>query len=101
MAGKYAVLLFGIGLASASFLAMVAISLASTWGVAEALGWRAKIGKKFSLAKNFYAVYLMETLPAALIPLFFNDLVKLMLDLMGDHVLTRSWKLIYWSCSHW
>jgi len=121
LAGKYAVVLFGIGLASAGFLALVAISLASTWGVAEAFGWRAKIGERFSLAKNFYVVYLMETLPAALIPLFFNDLVKLMLDLMvlfvfvlvapavlqglivsnrrlmGDQVLTRGWKLIYWS----
>jgi len=120
LAGRYAVLLFGIGLASAGFLALVAISLASTWGVAEAFGWRSKIGEKFSLARRFYLVYLMETLPAALITLFFNDLVKLMLDLMvlfvfvlvapavlqglvvsnrhlmGEHVLSRGWKLIYW-----
>jgi NRAMP (natural resistance-associated macrophage protein)-like metal ion transporter len=121
LAGKYAVVLFGIGLASAGFLALVAISLASTWGVAEAFGWRAKIGERFSLARNFYLVYLIETLPAALIPLFFKDLMKLMLDLMvifvfvlvapavlqgligsnkklmGRHVLSRGWKLIYWT----
>jgi Mn2+/Fe2+ NRAMP family transporter len=120
LAGKYAAILFGIGLASAGFLALVAISLASTWGIAEAFGWRAKIGEKFSMARNFYLAYLMETLPAALIPLFFKDLVKLMLDLMvifvfvlvapavlqglissnqrlmGPHVLGRWWKAIYW-----
>lgn len=120
LAGRYAVALFGIGLASAGFLALVAISLASTWGVAEAFGWRSRIGERFSLAKNFYATYLIETLPAALIPLLFNNLVKLMLDLMvtfvfvlvapavlqgligsnkqlmGPHVLSRRWRMVYW-----
>lgn len=120
LAGKYAPIIFGIGLASAGLLALVVISLASTWGVAEALGWRARIGEKFSLARNFYVVYLLETLPAALIPLFFNNLVKLMLDLMvifvfvlavpailqglicsnkklmGPHVMTGAWRVIYW-----
>jgi Mn2+/Fe2+ NRAMP family transporter len=120
LAGKYATELFGIGLAAAGFLALVAISLASTWGIAEALSWRAKIGERFSLARNFYLAYLIETLPAALIPFFFADLVKLMLDLMvvfifvlvapavlqgliasnrqlmGSHVLRGSWKVAYW-----
>lgn len=121
LAGQYAAVLFGIGLASAGFLALVAISLASTWGIAEALGWRAKIGEKFSLARNFYFAYLFETLPAALIPLFFKDLVKLILDLMvifvfvlippgilqgligsnkrlmGPDVIDGLWKAIYWA----
>jgi Mn2+/Fe2+ NRAMP family transporter len=120
IAGKYAPLLFGIGLASAGLLALVVVSLASTWGIAKALGWRAKIGEKFSLARNFYIVYLTETIPAALIPLFFKDLVKLMLnlmvifvfvlavpavlqglissdkELMGPHVMKGVWKAVYW-----
>jgi Mn2+/Fe2+ NRAMP family transporter len=120
IAGQYAPLLFGIGLASAGFLALVVISLASTWGIADALGWRARIGERFSLSRNFYVVYLLETLPAAVIPLFFKDLVKLMLDLMvisvfvlivpailqglvasnerimGQHVMKGSWRIIYW-----
>jgi Mn2+/Fe2+ NRAMP family transporter len=118
--GKYAPLLFGIGLASAGLLALVVVSLASTWGIAEALSWRAKIGERFSLARNFYVVYLIETLPAALIPLFFKDLVKLMLNLMvifvfvltvpailqgliasnervmGGHAMKGIWKGTYW-----
>ena len=84
------------------------------------MGWRAKIGEKFSLARNFYLAYLIETLPAALIPFFFRNLVKLMLDLMvifvfvlvapavlqgligsnerlmGEHVLAGSWRIVYW-----
>jgi manganese transport protein len=120
LAGKYAAIIFGIGLAAAGFLALVAVSLAATWGVAEAFRWRARIGERFSLARNFYIVYLIETLPAALIPLFFSDLVKLMLDLMvvfvfvlvapavlqgliasnkklmGRHVMGKGWRFIYW-----
>jgi Mn2+/Fe2+ NRAMP family transporter len=72
------------------------------------------------LARNFYIVYLLETLPAALIPLFFKDLVKLMLSLMvifvfvlaapailqglitsneklmGPNVMRGSWRATYW-----
>jgi Mn2+/Fe2+ NRAMP family transporter len=120
IAGRYASMLFGIGLASAGLLALVVVSLASTWGIAEALGWRVRIGEKFSLARNFYIVYLLETLPAALIPLFFKNLITLMLSLMvifvfvlavpavlqglicsneklmGPQVMSRAWKTVYW-----
>lgn len=120
IAGGYAPLLFGIGLASAGLLALVVVSLASTWGIAEALGWRSRIGERFSLARNFYLVYLLETLPAVFIPLFFKDLVKLMLnlmvififvlavpailqgllcsneELMGPHAMKGAWKVVYW-----
>lgn len=120
IAGKYAPVLFGIGLASAGLLALIVVSLASTWGIAEALGWRARIGEDFSLARNFYIVYLLETLPAVLFPLLFKDLVKLMLSLMvifvfvlavpavlqghitsneklmGPHVMKGTWKVTCW-----
>lgn len=121
LAGNYAYLLYGSGLGSAGFLALVVISLASTWGVAEALGWRRKIGEKFSLARNFYLVYLLETLPAIAIPLIFTNLVNLMLNLMvvfvfvtivpgvmlglictntavmGEHAMGPRWRILYWT----
>ncbi len=121
LAGRYAYLLYGLGLGSAAFLALVVISLASTWGIAEALGWRRRIGEKFSLARNFYVVYLVETLPAVFIPLVFRNLVNLMLSLMvvfvlmtvvpgvmlglmcsndrvmGANVMGPKWKVVYWS----
>jgi manganese transport protein len=97
------------------------ISLASTWGIAEALGWRRRIGEKFSLARNFYLVYLLETLPAVAIPLVFTNLVNLMLSLMvifvfvtivpgvmlgllcsnervmSSDVMGTKWRVAYWS----
>ncbi len=121
LAGRYAYLLYGVGLGSAAFLALVVISLASTWGIGEALGWRRRIGEKFSLARNFYVLYLAETLPAVFIPLVFTNLVNLMLSLMvvfvfvtivpglmlglicsndrvmGANVMGPKWKVAYWS----
>lgn len=121
LAGRYSYLLYGLGLGSAGFLALVVISLASTWGVAEAMGWRRRIGERFSLARNFYLVYLLETLPAIAIPLIFTNLVNLMLSLMvvfvfvtvvpgvilgllcsdrkvaGLHVMGTKWKTMYWA----
>ena len=121
LAGRYAYLLYGLGLGSAGFLALVVISLASTWGVAEALGWRRKIGAKFSLARKFYLVYLLETLPAMFVPLIFTNLVNLMLNLMvlfvfvtigpgvilgllcsnprvvGAHAMGKKWSSTYWA----
>ncbi|MDV3277169.1 MAG: divalent metal cation transporter [Nitrososphaerales archaeon] len=121
LAGEYAYLIYGLGLGSAAFLGLVVVSLASTWGIAEALGWRRRIGEKFSLARNFYLVYLLETLPAVFIPLIFTNLVNLMLTLMvifvfvtivpavmlgvicsnkvvmGANVMGPKWRLMYWS----
>ena len=120
LAGNNAYLLYGVGLGAAGFLGLVVISLASTWGVAEAMGWRRKIGEKFSLAKNFYLVYLLETLPAVAVPLIFTNLVGLMLNLMvifvfvtivpgvmlglicsnnrimGTNAMGQKWKATYW-----
>src|SRR5579875_2432734 len=64
------------------FSCLVVISLASTWGIAEAFGWRRRIGEKFTLARNFYIIYLSETLPALFIPLIYRNLVQLMINLM-------------------
>ena len=121
LAGENAYLLYGLGLGAAAFLGLVVISLASTWGIAEALGWRKRIGEKFSLARKFYLVYLLETLPAVAMPLLFTNLVGLMLNLMvifvfvtvvpgvvlgllcskktimGGNVMGPKWKAAYWS----
>jgi Mn2+/Fe2+ NRAMP family transporter len=120
LAGPCAYLLYATGLGAASFLALVVISLASTWGIAEAFGWRRRIGEKFTLARNFYIIYLSETLPALFIPLIYRNLVQLMINLMvlfvfvtiipavllglissnrrimGEHSLKSYWKGFYW-----
>lgn len=71
--GSYAPIVFAIGLACAGFLALVVISMASAWGITESLG----IGKS-----NWFKIYVVESLPALLIPLFFTNLIFLILNLM-------------------
>jgi len=73
VAGNFAPYIFGIGLITASFIALIVISLGSSWGVTEAMGW----GRK-----HWFKVYLVESIPAVLIPLFSFNLIKLALNLM-------------------
>ena len=73
VAGHFAPYVFGVGLITASFIALIVISLGSSWGVTEAMGW----GKK-----HWFKVYLVESIPAVLIPLFSFNLIKLALNLM-------------------
>ncbi len=113
VAGPYASVLFGVGLVCAAFLALVVISLAGAWGVAEALGW----GRR-----RYFGIYLAESIPAAIVPLLFPDLVSLALglmvafvfvlmgpgiiaglvasrkDVMGEHVSRGASKAAYWLC---
>lgn len=113
LADGYAPVFFGIGLVCAAFLALVVISYAGAWGVAEAMGWgRAK----------YFRIYVAESLPALLVPLLFASSVALLLQLMilfvfallgpgiimgilasnpkvmGPHVSRGAWKWAYWIC---
>lgn len=67
------VLLFGLGIISASFLALVVVSLGSTWGVSEVMG----LSRREQLA-----VYSLESLPGVIIPFILPDIISLILDLM-------------------
>jgi manganese transport protein len=73
VAGVFAPYIFGVGFIAASFIALIVISLGSCWGVTEALGW----GRK-----NWFKVYLVESLPALVVPMLTLNLVNLALNLM-------------------
>jgi Mn2+/Fe2+ NRAMP family transporter len=74
VAGLYAPVLFGIGLAAAAFLALMAISFGSAWGVVEAMGWR---------RSRAFPVYLLESIPAVLLTLVLTaNLLNAVLNLM-------------------
>ena len=73
VAGAYAPYLFAVGLVAAAFLALVVISLASSWAVVEALGWQ---------GNRFFWIYVAESLPAVAIPIFYPDPLALVLNLM-------------------
>ena len=78
VAGNWAPYLFGFGLITASFIALIVISLGSCWGVTEALGW----GRK-----NWFKIYLIESLPAMIVPLLSLNLINLALNLMVLQIL--------------
>ncbi|MCY0860509.1 MAG: divalent metal cation transporter [Sulfolobaceae archaeon] len=110
--GPYSSSIFGLGLISAAFLALVVISLSSAWGLMEALGLRRSQG---------FAVYVVESLPALIVPFIFKNLVSYILNLMvvfvfaligpafimgiiaqderimGHNKLSKGWKVAYWS----
>lgn len=73
IAGSCAPYLFAAGLVAAAFLALVVISLGSSWAVVEALGWQ---------KSRFFWVYVAESLPAVAIPMFYPDPLDLVLGLM-------------------
>jgi manganese transport protein len=73
IAGPYAPFVFAVGLIAASFLALVVISLGSAWGVAETIGW----GRQ-----RFFWIYLIESLPALLVPMLFPNLLNLAISMM-------------------
>lgn len=73
VSGNLAPYFFSIGLIVAAFIALIVISLGSSWGVVEALGW----GRK-----NWFRVYLVESIPALLVPLLSLNLINLAISLM-------------------
>ena len=112
VAGEYTPLLFGIGLVAAAFLALIAISFGSAWGLVEAMGWK---------RNRAFPVYFLESIPAVVITLFLttnllNAILNLMFafvfvligpalimgaiasnrKVMGEHASTGWWKVAYW-----
>ena len=73
-AGRYARLVLGIGFLASGFLALIVISMASAWGVVEALELNGK--------GQFYALFLIESLPALAIVLLVENYLSLILNLM-------------------
>ncbi len=56
-AGKYASLLFAIGLINASLLSAAILPLATSYNICEGLGFESGLDKRFSEAKIFYWLY--------------------------------------------
>jgi manganese transport protein len=77
VSGNLSPYLFGVGLVSAGFVALIVVSLGSAWGVTSAMGW----GKK-----NLFRVYLLESIPALGISLLPFNLVSLSLSLLALQV---------------
>jgi NRAMP (natural resistance-associated macrophage protein)-like metal ion transporter len=64
-AGKFATLLFGVGLVNASMLSAAILPLATAYNVCEGLGFESGVDKRFSDAKVFYSLYTLLILMGA------------------------------------
>ena len=73
VANSFAPYLFAVGLVAAAFLALVVISMGSSWAVVEAMGWK---------KSSFFWVYVLESLPAVAVPIISPDPLSLALGLM-------------------
>jgi len=56
-AGKFAALLFAIGLVNASLMSAAILPLATSYNICEGLGFESGIGKRFGEARIFYGLY--------------------------------------------
>ena len=81
IAGSLSPIVLGFGLIGAGFIALIAISLGSAWGIAESLN----ISKK-----SYWLVYILESLPAAIAIMFINpsSMIALVLYLLIFFVFT-------------
>lgn len=62
VAGEFAFLLFAIGILGTGFLAVPVLAGSIGYAMAEALGWKAGLGKRFGQARGFYVVIALATL---------------------------------------
>ncbi len=74
--------LIAVGMVGAGLLAAVVISLSSAWAWAELFRWPHSLNVSLRRAPGFYALYLLEVVPAALVALLARDLVTVVIDAM-------------------
>ena len=124
LAGKYASLLFAIGLANASLFSACILPLATAYYVCEGMGWEGGVNKSFREAPQFFWIYTLLILFGAgsilfpqmpLVPIMFLSQVMngvllpfvllFMLalvnnkEIMGEYVNSRGYNIVVWSIS--
>jgi NRAMP (natural resistance-associated macrophage protein)-like metal ion transporter len=123
LAGKYASILFAIGLINASIMAAGVLPLSTAYSVAEAFGWESGVGKSFREAPLFYSLYtalivlgagtimfvpeskligimlFSQAANGVLLPLILVLMLKLINDksLMGEYVNSRGKNIAVWA----
>lgn len=80
--GRIGPILFAIAIAVAGLLAMFVISMSMSYAVSDVMRWKGSFNKSVREQKGFYSLYLVEIIPAAVLTLFFSDLIGVALDVM-------------------
>jgi Mn2+/Fe2+ NRAMP family transporter len=121
-AGKYATLLFGIGLFGASLLAAAVLPLSTAYGICEAFGFERGVSRSFSEAPVFQSLFtglivlgvlialipglpiiqvliVLQDLNAAMLPILLVFIILLVNNrrLMGRHVNKLGFNIISWT----
>jgi NRAMP (natural resistance-associated macrophage protein)-like metal ion transporter len=119
LAGKYATILFAIGLANASLFAASILPLTTAYYICEGMGWNAGVNKSFKEAPQFFGLYtgiilfgalfvlipklpllfimyLSQVVNGMVLPFVLIFIIKIIndKDLMGGHVNSRSYNMI-------
>ena len=76
-----AIVLCGLGMVGAGFLAALVVSIAGAWGIGEAFGMNHSLNMPFKKAKGFYCVYTVAHVGGALLVLSGIPLLNLTLDI--------------------
>lgn len=122
LAGKYAKILFAIGLLNASVLGALVLPLSTAYSVTESLGWESGVSRTFKDAPQFLGLYTFfivigagaimlpglplmkimlfsQTINGILLPVVLILMLKLINDkrIMGEHVNTRSRNVVAWA----
>jgi NRAMP (natural resistance-associated macrophage protein)-like metal ion transporter len=123
-AGRFAGLLFAVGLVNAAILGMIVVSLTSAYAFAEFFGFTGSLDEPYDRAKRFYGLFLFNLLVAAflamtpffplfsivlytqslngvLLPVFFFFILKIInnREIMGYHVNGRFYNIFAYGSS--
>ena len=74
--------LIAVGIIGSGLLAAVVISLSSAWAWSELFHWPHSLNLSIRKAPAFYALYLLEVVPAAVVALIAQNLVAVVIDTM-------------------
>ena len=94
-AGSAGQVVIALGLAAAGFLALTVISMSLSYAVADALRTDGGFNRRFHPRDPFYAFYLLEVVPGALVVLFLPDLIGLALGVMVFNVFAVAIPLVF------
>lgn len=122
LAGKYAKILFAVGLLNASVLGALVLPLSTAYAVTESLGWESGVSRTFKDAPQFLGLYTFfivigagailipelplmkimlfsQTINGVLLPVVLIIMLKLINDrrIMGEHVNTSACNIVAWS----
>jgi len=74
--------LIAVGMIGSGLLAAVVISLSSAWAWSELFRWPHSLNLSLRRAPGFYALYLLEVVPAALVALLAQNLLTVIINAM-------------------